>query len=251
MWTRSPKHINGLNVVSCTAIMLQQTSSCTLFVHFSFLAVQNKMNKASGKSQSRGQKLAKPKTTVTESQVDNDEIRTSPRRKKSSEWTAHTIRSGRDQLNAQYGRNNGYEQQAPSNEYPDVTTQSSTPKDSNSLGLTRSASAGSAHKESHQGGLSRSASTGSAEKNSTPIPNNPTTLQVQLIRSASASSAKTKHPIERASKDMERQHSSSNKNPDKTNTKRKSRSPTFSDVDSPDDNEFAANNAVNGSGSIR
>ena len=166
MWTRSPKHINGLNVVSCTAIMSQQTSSCTLFVLFSFLAMQNKMNKASGKSQSRGQKLAKPNTTVTETQVDEGEEITSPLRNKSSRWKAHTVTSGRDQLNAQYGRNKRHEQQAPSSDYHDVTTQSSTPKNSNSLGLTRSASGGSARKESNQGGLSRSASTGSAEKNS-------------------------------------------------------------------------------------
>ncbi len=84
-------------------------------------------------------------------------------------------------------------------------------------------------------GLSRSASTGSAQKNSTPIPNNLTAQQVELPRSATASSAKKKQLFDK----------------DTTNKKRKSRSPSLSDGLSNDDNEAAVNNAGNESGSDR
>jgi hypothetical protein len=78
-------------------------------------------------------------------------------------------------------------------------------------------------------GLSRSASTGSARKDSTPIPNNPTAQQVELLRSASASSAKNKQLFDE----------------DEANKKRKSRSPSLSDGLSTDDNEAATNKARN------
>ena len=78
-------------------------------------------------------------------------------------------------------------------------------------------------------GLSRSASTGSAQKNSTPIPNNPTAEQVELPRSASASSAKKKQMFDE----------------DKTNKKRKSRSPSISKGLSTYNNEAAAKKARN------
>ena len=187
------------------------------------------MPKASRRSQSRGQKFVQPKPNIKETQVDNVEERESPLRNKESRWKAHPVTSERSQLNAPPRKSSRKEQQSPSADYPDVTTQSSAQKGSNPLGLIRSASAGSAQKESNPVGLSCSDSTGSAQKNSTPIPNNPTAQLVELPRSASASSAKKKQLFDE----------------DKTNKKRKSRSPSLSDGLSTDDNEAAANNARN------
>ena len=187
------------------------------------------MPKASGKSQSRGQKFVQPKSNITDTQGDNDEEGQSPLRNRESRWKAHPVTSERSQLNAPARKNTRKEQQSPTTDYPDVTTQSSTQKASNPLGLIRSASAGSAQKESNPVGLSRSSSTGSAQKNSTPIPHNPTAQLVELPRSASASSAKKKQLS----------------NEDETNKKRKSRSPSLSDGLYADDNEAAAKNARN------
>jgi hypothetical protein len=187
------------------------------------------MPKASGKSQSRGQKFVQPKSNITDTQGDNDEEGQSPLRNRESRWKAHPVTSERSQLNAPARKNTRKEQQSPTTDYPDVTTQSSTQKASNPLGLIRSASAGSAQKESNTVGLSRSSSTGSAQKNSTPIPHNPTAQLVELPRSASASSAKKKQLFDE----------------DRTNKKRKSRSPSLSDGLSTDDNEATANNARN------
>ena len=236
------------------------------------------MGKPSGRSQSRGQKLVQPKSNIKETQGDNVEEGESPLRNKESRWKAHRVTSERSQSNAPPRKSSSREQQTPSTDYPDVTTQSSAQKASNPLSLSRSASAGSAQKESNPVGLSRSASTGSARKDSTPIPtfisnsassakkkqlfdedeankkrksrspslsdglstddneapankarnNNPTPQQVELPRSASASSAKKKQLFDE----------------DKTNKKRKSRSHSLSD-DISDDNEAAANNARN------
>ena len=187
------------------------------------------MGKPSGRSQSRGQKLVQPKSNIKETQGDNVEEGASPLRNKESRWKAHRVTSERSQSNAPPRKSSSREQQTPSTDYPDVTTQSSAQKASNPLSLSRSASAGSAQKESNPVGLSRSASTGSARKDSTPIPNNPTAQQVELLRSASASSAKKKQLFDE----------------DETNKKRKSRSPSLSDGLSTDDNEAAANNARN------
>ena len=168
------------------------------------------MGKPSGRSQSRGQKFVQPKSNSKETQGDNVEEGQSPLRNKESRWKAHRVTSERSQSNAPPRKSSSREQQTPSTDYPDVTTQSSAQKESNPVGL------------------SRSASTGSARKDSTPIPNNPTAQQVELPRSASASSAKKKQLFDE----------------DKTNKKRKSRSHSLSD-DISDDNEAAANNARN------
>ena len=186
-------------------------------------------NKPSGTSQSRGQKLVQPKSNIKETQGDNVEEGASPLRNKESRWKAHRVTSERSQSNAPPRKSSSREQQTPSTDYPDVTTQSSAQKASNPLGLIRSASAGSAQKESNPVALSRSASTGSAQMNSTPIPYNPTAQLVELPRSASASSAKKKQLFDE----------------DRTNKKRKSRSPSLSDGLSTDDNEATANNARN------
>jgi hypothetical protein len=126
--------------------------------------------------------------------------------------------------------------------------QSSAQKDSHPVGLTRFASAGSAQKESNPVGMSRSGSMGSAQKNTTPIPFNSTAQQVELPRSASASSATKAHPGERDFQNKERQRLSSNTKPKKNNKSQETRSPTLSDVESPDDFEAAANNAGNDRG---
>ena len=187
------------------------------------------MGKPSGRSQSRGQKLVQPKSNIKETQGDNVEEGESPLRNKESRWKAHRVTSEGSQSNAPPRKSSSREQQTPSTDYPDVTTQSSAQKASNPLSLSRSASAGSAQKESNPVGLSRSASTGSARKDSTPIPNNPTAQQVELLRSASASSAKNKQLFDE----------------DEANKKRKSRSPSLSDGLSTDDNEAPANKARN------
>jgi hypothetical protein len=187
------------------------------------------MNKRSGKSQSRGQKFVQPTSNRKEPTEDQVEEQPSPLRNKESRWKAHPVTSERSPLNAPPRKNTRKEQQSPSTDYPDVTTQSSAQKASNPLGLTRSASAGSAQKESNTVSLSRSASTGTAQKNSTPIPYDPTAQQFEVPRSATASSAKKKQLFDK----------------DKTNKKRKSRSPSISDGLSTDDNDASANNARN------
>ena len=178
------------------------------------------MGKPSGRSQSRGQKLVQPKSNIKETQGDNVEEGESPLRNKESRWKAHRVTSEGSPSNAPPRKSSSREQQTPSTDYPDVTTQSSAQKASNPLSLSRSASAGSAQKESNPVGLSRSASTGSARKDSTPIP---------TFISNSASSAKKKQLFDE----------------DEANKKRKSRSPSLSDGLSTDDNEAPANKARN------
>jgi hypothetical protein len=159
------------------------------------------MNKHSGRSRSRGEKMTQSRDPVIVHGTQRTENDTAdPKlRNKAQTWKANEVPTREATLNSPKSREGS----------PSTNLRSSTPKTTSS--------------ELNPVGLPRFASTGSAKKNATPMATNSTSNNVGFRRSASDSSGIKEKSLKRSSNIVEHKRPSSNKT--KKNSRR-SPSPT-------------------------